>query len=295
MRKFMAFLSPITITLSVLLATSCLHTSVDALPLDPKLHGLVTSNNTAGLPIPNQAAFDGMARAYGIALAPIELSPANTIGINAVETELSFNFNILGSDSGTWVNAVNQRTPPSQLNVSRFSLRKGLPYSFEMQGQMGYLINSELWTVGAGLKWALNEAVRSFPIDLSISSYANRVVGSTQLDLSTVTYGATLGTQFGLLGMVNIAPFISYRPVIIFAGSNTLDSTPSTFGAPGSGDAMMGSGQAETDTFAFTRTQETVQRASGGLRFLFGVLRISSEFMWTQYQTSFSVSLGLQL
>ena len=97
---------------------------------------------------------------------------------------------------------------------------------------MGYLINSELWTVGAGLKWALNEAVRSFPIDFSISSYANRVVGSTQLDLSTVTYGATLGTQFGLLGMVNIAPFISYRPIIVFAGSNTLDSTPSTFGAP---------------------------------------------------------------
>ena len=110
MRKFMAFLSPITITLSVLLVTCCLHTSVDALPLDPQLHGLVTSNNTAGLPIPNQTAFDGMARAYGIALAPIELSPANTIGINAVETELSFNFNTLGSDNGTWVNAINQRT-----------------------------------------------------------------------------------------------------------------------------------------------------------------------------------------
>lgn len=295
MRKFMALLSPITITLSALLVTCCLHTSVDALPLDPKLHGLVTSNNTTGLPNPDQASFDGMARAYGIALAPIELSPANTIGINTVETELSFNFNIVGSDSGTWVNAINQNTPASQLNVSRFSLRKGLPYSFEMQGQMGYLINSELWTVGAGLKWALNEAVRSFPIDFSISTYANRVVGSTQLDLSMVTYGATLGTQFGLLGMVNIAPFVSYRPVIVFAGSNTLDSTPSAFGAPGSDDAMMAAGQAETDTFAFARTQETVQRASGGLRFLFGVLRLSSEFMWTQYQTSFSVSLGLQL
>ena len=58
---------------------------------------------------------------------------------------------------------------------------------------------------------------------------------------------------------------------------------------------MMEVGQVETDTFAFSRTQETVQRASGGLRFLFGVLRLSSEFMWTQYQTSFSVSLGLQL
>ena len=295
MRKFLAYLSPICVILSVLTSLCSMSTSADALPLDPNLHGLVIPNNAMGRPDPNQAAFNGMARAYGIAMAPIELSPANTIGINAVETELSFNFNTLGNDNSSWVDAINRTSPASQLNVSRFSLRKGLPYSFEVQGQMGYLINSELWTVGAGVKWALNEAVRSFPIDFSVSTYANRVVGSTQLDLSMVSYGATLGTQFGLLGMVNIAPFISYRPVVIFAGSNTLDSTPGAFGAPDANNPMMSSGQVETDTFAFARTQETVQRASGGLRFLFGVLRLSSEFMWTPHQTSFNVSLGLQL
>jgi hypothetical protein len=294
MRKFVALSSLVCVFLSGLIAVFVVNDSAHALPLDPNLHGLIIASDTTGRPVPDQVAFNGMTRAYGLAMAPIELSPANTIGVNAVETELSFNFNSLGTDTASWVSAINQTSPATQLNTTRFSIRKGLPYSFELQGQMGYLLNSELWTVGAGAKWALNEAVRSFPIDFSVNAYANRVVGSTQMDLSMVSYGATLGTQFGVLGMVNIAPFVAWRPVMIFAGSNTLDSTPGTFGSSDM-STMDGGAQAATDTFAFARTTETVQRASGGLRFLFGVLRMSSEFMWTPHQTSFNVSLGLQL
>jgi hypothetical protein len=290
MRNLLALKPPVYIQIICLLSFFSLSHSANALRLDPTLHGLCgESCVNGGWPIPNQNAFNGLARSYGLALAPLDLSPANTIGINAVETEFSFAFSSLTDDSSSWVSAVNTTTPPTQLNTTRFTLRKGLPYSFELQGQLGYLLDSELWTLGAGVKWALNEAVRSFPIDLSLHAHANRLAGSTQLDLSTVSYGASLGTQFGILGMVNIAPFVSYRPMMIFAGSTTLDATPGKFDAPGTG---MDSG---STAFVFSRTEETINRASAGLRFLFGVLRLTGEFMWTPHQTNINVSLGLYL
>ena len=178
----------------------------------------------------------------------------------------------------------------------RRALRKGLPYSFEIQGQLGYLINSELWTMGAGVKWALNEAVRSFPIDFSLRGQANRMIGSTQLDLSMISYGAALGTQFGILGMVNISPFITYQPVMIFAGSTTLDATPGVYDAPGSESSNMNQMAPSGSTaFVFARTDETIHRATAGLRFMFGVLKITSEFMWTPHQTNINLSLGFNL
>lgn len=290
MRNLLAIKSPTYLIFTIALGFFSLINSAMALRLDPALHGLCgESCATGGWPEPNQSAFNGLARAYGLALAPLDLSPAHTIGINAVETEFSFAFSSLTDDSNTWVSAVNTTAPPTQLNTTRFTLRKGLPYSFELQGQFGYMLDSELWTLGAGVKWALNEAVRSFPIDLSLNASANRLVGSSQLDLSMVSYGATLGAQFGLLGMVNIAPFVSYNPVMIFAGSTTLDATPGKFDAPGNG---MNNG---STAFVFNRTEETVNRASAGVRFLFGVLRLTSEFMWTPHQTNINVSLGLYL
>lgn len=274
--------------------TISMGSTAEALDLDPNLHGLCTDCDSLW-PVPNQTAFNGLARAYGLALAPIELSPANTIGINAVETEFSFAFSNLSDDASSWASAINSQTPPSQLTSTRFTLRKGLPYSFELQGQLGYLLNSELWTMGAGVKWALNEAVRSFPIDFSIRGQANRMIGSTQLDLSMVSYGVALGTRFGVLGMVNISPFVTYQPVMIFAGSNTLDATPGIYDAPGSAASGAGNMNAGSTAFVFSRTEETIHRASAGLRFMFGVLKITSEFMWTPHQTNINVSLGFNI
>ena len=276
------------------LALSLLSTEpAKALDLDPKLHGLCTDCD-GQWPVPNQAAFNSLTQAYGLALAPIELSPTNTIGINAVEVDFSFAFANLSEDASTWVDAINAQTPPSQLTSTRFTLRKGLPYSFELQGQLAYLLNSELWTVGAGAKWALNEAVRAFPIDLSLRAQANRVVGNTQLDLSMVSYGVALGTQFGILGMVNLAPFVTYQPVMIFAGSSTLDATPGAYAAPGA-ESEAGMSSLGSTAFVFARTTETVHRASAGFRFMFGVLKITPEFMWTPHQTNINISLGFNL
>ena len=158
--------------------------NVHALKLDPTLHGLCVNNCEGQFPAPDIAAFKGLTRAYGLALAPPLLAPANTIGINAFEVDMSYSFTQLQDDSSSWANAVKQREAVSNLMGTHFVVRKGLPYSFELEGQLGYLVNSELWTMGGSVKWSFHEAMRVIPIDFMVRGSVNHLVGSSQLDLN---------------------------------------------------------------------------------------------------------------
>jgi hypothetical protein len=274
------------------------HHEGHALRNDPALHGLCGADcQTSGLPVlgPSELqAFEGLTRVYGLALAPLILSPANTIGINATEAEFSFSSVMLTDDANSWVNGINATVAPTSLSATRFVLRKGLPYSFEIDGQLGYLINSELWSMGGGVKWALHEAMSSFPVDFSIRGGVNRILGSSQIDLTSVSFGASLGTQFGVMRLYNLAPYVSYNPVMIFAGSTTLDATPGLYDPVGN-SANNTAGNTGSTAFVFPRREEVVHRVGVGVRFLFGVLRITPEYAWTPHQQNINVSLGLQL
>jgi hypothetical protein len=89
--------------MSLILESSISH----ALSLDPKLHGLCGTSCESGDPVPDQDAFNGLSRAYGLALSPMNLTPANTIGINAVEMDFGFTFNSLSESATPWVSAIN--------------------------------------------------------------------------------------------------------------------------------------------------------------------------------------------
>ena len=274
------------------------HQAGYALRNDPALHGLCGADcQTTGLPNPTPAerlAFEGMTRAYGLALAPLMLSPANTIGVNATEAAFSFTSVVLTDDANTWVSGINSTVAPVRLSATRFVLRKGLPYSFELDGQLGYLLDSEIWSMGGGVKWAVHEAISAFPVDFSLRGGVSRLLGSSQIDVTTVSFGASLGTQFGVMRLYNLAPYVSYNPVMIFAGSNTLDATPGLYDPVGSA-ASTNMGSTGSTAFVFPRREEVIHRVGVGIRFLFGVLRITPEYAWTPHQQDINVSLGLQL
>ena len=298
MRKLLMKSSFFTLTCLSVFVLLIRHQEGHALRNDPALHGLCGADcQTSGLPVlgANELlAFEGVSRAYGLSMAPLMLSPANSIGVNVTEAEFSFSAVALTDDPITWVNAINSTTVPSYLSATRFVLRKGLPYSFEVDGQLGYLLNSELWSMGGGVKWAFHEAMSAFPVDMNIRGGVSRVLGSSQLDLTTVSFGASLGTQFGVMRLYNLAPYVSYNPVMIFAGSNTLDATPGLYDPVG----MMSStnvGNTGSTAFVFPRREELVHRVGVGVRLLLGVLRITPEYVWTPHQQDINISLGLQL
>ena len=120
MRKLLitpSFFTLICISVLVLLVR---HQDGHALRNDPALHGLCGADcQTSGLPVlgANELlAFEGLTRAYGLVMAPLVLSPANTMGINATEAEFSFSSVILTDDASTWVNATNSTVVPSNLS-----------------------------------------------------------------------------------------------------------------------------------------------------------------------------------
>lgn len=280
------------------LSSSWFIEDAHALRNDPALHGLCGADcQTNGLPMlgaAEVAAFEGMTRSYGLLLAPLTLSPAHTIGINVTEVEFSFTSAMLTDDANVWVNAINDSVAPTSISATRFALRKGLPYSFEVEGQLGYLLNSELWSIGGTAKWSLHESMRSFPIDVSLRGGVSRVLGSSQLDLTTASFGASLGTQFGVMRLFNLVPYVSYMPVMVFAGSASLDATPGLYD-PAGNQADAEAGNTGSTAFVFARREELVHRAGAGVRFLFGVLRITPEYVWTPHQQNINISLGLQL
>lgn len=295
----------IILVLPLLATALCVHLgslgftgTAHALPNDPALHGLCGADcQTSGLPElkePELNAFEGLTRTYGLMMAPLTLSPAHTIGVNVTEVEFSFTSTQLTDDANTWVSAINNTVAPTSVSATRFALRKGLPYSFEIEGQLGYLINSELWSVGGTAKWSMHESMRSFPIDLSFRGGVSRVLGSSQVDITAASFGASLGTQFGVMRLYNLAPYVSYMPVMVFAGSATLDATPGVYDP--AGDMMSGNaGNTGSTAFVFPRNEQLIHRVGAGVRFLFGVLRITPEYVWTPHQQDINISLGLQL
>jgi len=264
-----------------------------ALGLDPSLHGLCANCTTALTP--NEAAFDGLVQAYGLALAPPVLAPASTLGINAFEMDMSYGLTNFSGDTSVWGEALTNRSRVSNVSTSHFTIRKGLPYSFELEGQLGYLLNSELWTIGGAAKWSYHEGMSAFPVDFNARFAANRLVGSTQLDLSTTSVDLALGTRFGVKGVMNIAPYVAYSLLTIYGGSNTLDATPGVYDAP---EVLVREGSAESfsaSSFVFGQRTHTVNRLSAGVRFLIGLIKLTPEFAWTPQQYNVNVSLGLQL
>jgi len=276
--------------LALLILTSVGPQRASALGLDPLLHGLC-EGCTSGGPQTREAAFNGLTKAYGLALASPMLAPSNTIGINAMEVDFSYSLALLNDDTSVWAPALTQQSAPASLSTTRVTLRKGLPYSFELEGQLGYMVNSELWTVGGAFKWSLHEAVAAFPIDFMVRGSGQRLIGSTQLEMTILGLDASLGTQFGVLKLFNLAPYVSYSPVQLTANSTTLDATPGLFDAPGSAQAMTN----VATSFVYGRREHLVHRVGVGMRWLIGLLKITPEFMWSAEQYNINVSLGLHL
>ncbi len=265
--------------------------SAAALDNDPALNKLCTAQgNDASSPCGDardgaivrgdQAAFAEVAREYGMAFSPKLLAPAETLGINGFQFAVQVGITDINETEDYWSRSVEDGDPPSVLVTTQLDMRKGLPYSFEVGAHATYLINSELWAFGGSLKWSPNESVDDFPVDLAARGSVSRMVGSTQLDLTTAGLDLILSRDFGVGGVANIAPYVSYSPAFIFARSGVLDSTP-------------GTGDDPSNSFVFAEEEETLHRLVVGVRFVLGALNFTPEVALTKGIRSFNGNLGL--
>ncbi len=209
---------------------------------------------------PDTAGFRQFASELGLALSPRRLSPAATLGEAGFEFAMAGSFTPVDPEADYWQKAKStdsSSAPSSVLTTIQLQLRKGLPFSLELGGSLVHLVESNMFTLGAELKWALVEGIKYAP-DIAIRASVNRLLGNTQLDMLTGSADATISKSFGLSSTVQLSPFAGYAHNLVHAASHVLDATPGIDSFPSSVCVENSNGQL-VDAVTGRRTSECVR------------------------------------
>ena len=181
----------------------------------------------------------------GLALHPTPAHPANTLGRAGGAFEIALRMPQIHPDAtvgdgdcppgnagcrvwvtrGTNPNRPQQKQPPARLVLPELQVRKGLPFSFELNTRAQYLSGSSAFALSSGLRWALNEGFDFLP-DLSVGGRATRVMGTRDFGLTMASADVLVGKWFGIAGSASIAPYIGWQRVWISAISGVIDFDP---------------------------------------------------------------------
>jgi hypothetical protein len=176
----------------------------------------------------SQKRFEALCAELGMAISSTGSQPARTVGPNGFE--LAFEWSSVGVNANAridgqryWVTEDDR--PDPWLQMPTFVVRKGLPYGFELDARVQYLMRTELIGAGLDLKLAFLEGYRNLP-DIAVTLHGTRLVGSRDLDLMTA--GADLGfsKKFAIAGMVNLMPYAGWDVVGIVGNTNVVDFDP---------------------------------------------------------------------
>ncbi|MFA5625261.1 MAG: hypothetical protein WC966_09450 [Bradymonadales bacterium] len=215
-------------------------TQASAGDIDFRLSRLCTGDASAPCGINNSDPavkdFRSLARVYASLLAPMHFQPASTLGQAGFEIAVESKMSFVLEDASYWraINKNVNQTPsddgkysaPDLFATVQLHVRKGLPFSFELEGIVNWLANSELFYVGAGLRWAFTEGWWFMP-DISVRAHVGTLIGAPDLSFINVNADLALSYTFGLGGLVSLTPyggfsfltnFSSSRPIVVFVG-----------------------------------------------------------------------------
>lgn len=224
---------------------------------DPNEYG-PGCTNACGTVVPNEELFRSLVGQAGQVFAPRLASPAETLGEAGFAFNAMASFSLIDDEQEHWTTAIRDRDPDPALFSGHVQIRKGLPFSFEVAGNMGYLFDSEMFTLGADLKWALNEGFFYFP-DLAFRGSVNTLMGSRDLQLVVAGGDMSISKAFGIGGIMVVTPYLGYQMLWSIGSSRLLNAYPQD-PRPPQFDSDTPTGQGSS-TFApeFVFGTETVQ------------------------------------
>jgi hypothetical protein len=204
-----------------------------ALPLDVQLRGLGPYTR-AGDQAPAEN-FRLLSAELGFALSPRTQAPATTLGLSGFEIGLDTTIVLFNTNQSYWQNGVTERergtggnpgtVPGGTQAVAGFHIRKGLPFSLELEGHLNYLINSSMLMIGGALRYSFLEGYKYVP-NISVRAGVARLINAQEIDLTTVNLDFTVSKSFPLGGVLKLTPMIGYGLLFMNANSAVLDTTP---------------------------------------------------------------------
>lgn len=181
----------------------------------------------------SQEKFEDLMTELGLIIAPVFLAPAETLGLTGFEFSLEgtvapihntrnyWKGKIYPTDSDENMVSVAEGKPQSLIFVPRLHIRKGLPLSFEIGAQLSYFPESEMFTIGAEVKWAFNEGLHYVP-DFAVRISMNHMIGPEDFELSTGGWDISISKAFGLGGTISLTPYAGYNMLFIDATAHTV-------------------------------------------------------------------------
>ena len=301
--------------LSALVATFLVSTEARAGKYDLDLTPLGQVDPSDGTVTQNNVAFRSLSSEVGVLMAPKPVDPADSLGLSGFALSADISLNTLSGDHNFWADTTRGRADNAAASLQVMG-RKGLWPGIEVGAGATHLFDSRMWTIAGYGKIALHEGFHHLPIpSIALRGMFSRVLGARELDMTTISAGASISHVFGIGSTFNITPYVGYDALLVFSSTGILDLTP------GHDEFLQGSipcGNNDPDCvlqseFVFKQQDVIVRhRPYLGARFIFSVLRIGIEAMFvppggskdksvsstdvddeSQFQQQYTLSLGL--
>jgi hypothetical protein len=187
--------------------------------------------------------FERLVSEMAVTLAPPLSGPARTIGQTGWHLGVSTTVTTVQAAETYWVLGTEgadaspgmafNSAPDRALIWNRLHVRKGLPLGFEVQSFVGQGMQTSMWVVGAGIKWALVEGFRTgagqLP-DVAVAASYSRSVGSSQVTFNLGSMELLLSKPFVLERSYILSPIVGLQGLAVDVESGVVDLTPG--GAP---------------------------------------------------------------
>lgn len=256
------------------------------------VHSSQNCPNACGSAVQDTEGFRNLTRDLGQVFAPRFSAPAETLGEAGFAINLMTSLSFIDNDADYWQKAVEDRNPSSSLFTGHLQIRKGLPFSFEIGTDLSYLFASEMFDVGAQLKWALNEGFYYFP-DVAVRGTVNTLLGSQDLNLITAGWDISVSKAFSVASVMSLTPYVGYQQLHIIASSRVLNSYPQDTRPPQFDETSNSPNQTFAPEFVFEQHSQAVNRFFGGLRLNVWIMSFTLEGVYSDNVTQATLSGGV--
>lgn len=239
----------------------------------------------------NDDAFYSFARDLGLVFSPALGTTAETLGQAGFAVQVDQTFAIIDATEDYWELAAADGDPSGTLPLTQFHIRKGLPLSLELGGNVTVLWDSSLVAVGTEFRWALHEDYLWPVPDLALRGYVNTVLGHSQLQLTVAGGELVTGLPIGVGNVMNITPYAGYNLGVVIMASRLIDATPLDPRPPVSSTSGSTGSQPE---FVFDVDSEIVHQGVAGLRFQFAAANVGFQAQFSKYVQNYTLSFGLE-
>lgn len=256
------------------------------------VHGDPSCTHTCGWAEADTQGFRDLTRELGQVFGPRFAAPSDTLGEAGFALSLMTSFSFIDNEADYWRKAVQNRAPSSTMFTGHLQIRKGLPFSFEIGSDLSYLFASEMFDLGAQLKWALNEGFYYFP-DVAVRGTVNTLLGSRDLNLYTAGWDISISKAFPVKKVLTLTPYIGYQQLYVIGSSRVLNAFPQDPRPPQIDQTGVAPDESFTPEFVFESHTQTVNRAFLGTRLKVWVLHFTLEGIYSKDMLQATIAGGM--